>query len=217
MVELLWDQDGERLYETGVDKVVLYIPNNLGVYAAGYAWNGVTAITASPSGAEATKSYADNRVYANVVSVEEFGATLEAFTYPDEFEACQGAVSPVPGLTISQQNRQTFGLSYRSLIGNDLVGTDFGYKINLVYGALAAPSEKANNTVNESTELMAMSWELTTTPIEIPGFRPSAKLTIDSTTLEPAKLAEIEDLLYGTSAGTATLPKPSAILALLDA
>lgn len=222
MTELTWDGSGEKVFETGVDHGVLYIPDASGDYSNGYAWNGLTAVTESPSGAESTKQYADNIVYANLVSAEEYGGTIEAFTYPDEFAQCDGTATPSAGVYVGQQSRKNFGGAYRTLIGNDLEGTDFGYKLNLFWGALAAPSEKAHNTVNESPEAITFSWEFTTTPIAIPGinpetgkpFKPSASMTLDSTKVTPANLAALETILYGTAGVDPRLPLPAEVIAL---
>lgn len=216
MTKLKWDQPGERLYETGVDHGVLYRTNPAGEYANGYPWNGLVNVSESPSGAEATPLYADNMKYLNLVSAENFGATIEAFTYPDEFEECDGSAEIAPGITIGQQNRKSFGLSYRSLIGNDLVGTDYGYKLHLVYGALAAPTEKARATVNETPEAVTLSWELSTTAVEVPGFRPSATLVLDSTKVDAEQLAVLEDILYGTPGTDPRLPLPAEVAALFN-
>lgn len=215
MVRLMWDQVGERVYETGVDHGVLYIPNN-GVYDAGYVWNGLTSVNESPSGAEASPQYADNIKYLNLISAEEFGATVEAFTFPVEFEQCDGTAQPAPGVSVGQQNRRTFGLSYRTLIGNDVEGTDFGYKLHLIYGALAAPSEKGYTTVNDSPEAINFSWEVTTTPVAVPGFKPSAQLTIDSTKVDADGLTALEDALYGTEGADPRLPLPEEIIAMFS-
>lgn len=216
MAEIKWDKVGERFYETGVDRGVLYIPNAQGTYTKGYAWNGLVSVTESPSGAEATPQYADNIKYLNLVSAEEFGATVEAFTYPEEFAQCDGTASPVPGLNIGQQTRRTFGLSYRTKIGNDLESTDYGYKLHLVYGALAAPTEKAYNTVNESPEAITFSWELSTTQVNVSGFKPTAQLTLDSTKLTPSQMSDVEELLYGTPGNNPQLPTPDQVIALLS-
>lgn len=200
MSRIKWDQVGERKYETGVDRGVLYPVSETGTYPKGVAWNGLSSVTESPSGAEATAVYADNQKYLNLFSAEEFGATIEAYTYPDEWEACDGSAEVAPGATIGQQDRQGFGLAYRSLIGNDTLDTKYGYKIHLIYGAKASPSEKAHNTINESPEASTMSWEVTTTPIEVPGFKPTATFTIDSTKTSAEKLAAIEAILYGKDA-----------------
>lgn len=216
MTKLLWDQVGERLFETGVDHGVLYIPTG-GVYSAGYAWNGLVNVTESPSGAEPNKQYADNIPYVTLVSSEEFGGTIEAFTYPDQFAQCDGSVESSAGVLVGQQNRKTFGLCYRTLIGNDTDGLDHGYKLHLVYGCLAAPSERAYGTVNDSPEAATLSWELSTTPVEAPGFKPTATITIDSTKVAPADLAELEDILYGTASTTPRLPLPAEVFAIFNA
>jgi hypothetical protein len=220
MTRLQWDEVGKRFYETGVDRGVLYVRDSAGAYGAGVPWNGLTSVTESPSGAEATPQYTDNIKYLNLVSAEEFGGTIEAFTYPDEFMVCDGTAEPVAGLRIGQQARRTFGLSYRTKVGNDVDGGDHGYKLHVVYGALAAPSEKAYTTVNDSPEAMALSWEFSTTAVEVPGLKPSALLTIDSRnfTTEPqmAALAALEDALWGdTEAATARLPLPDEVITLL--
>lgn len=222
MPKLVWDKTGERFYETGVDHGVLYVQDASGAYPDGVVWNGLTAVTKSPSGAEATPQYADNMKYLNLVSAEEFGATIEAFTYPEEFEACDGSAVVAPGVTVGQQRRKTFGFAYRSLIGNDIEGTDLGYKIHLVYGALAAPTEKAYNTVNDSPEAMTLSWEITTTPAEIGtvggvAYKPSATIIIDSREVDPADLTALEALLYGDDTLPAKLPSPAEVIALLGA
>ena len=214
MAELTWDAVGERKYETGVDHGVLYIPNGVGVYEDGYAWNGLVSVTESPTGAEANPQYADNIKYLSLVSAEEFGATLEAFTYPDEFGQCDGTAEPEPGVTIGQQSRKTFGLSYRTKVGNDL-DADAGYKLHLIYGALAAPSEKGYTTINDSPEAITFSWEITTTPVTAgSSFKPTASLVIDSTKVDPADLEALEDLLYGTVGTDAQLPDPATVIAL---
>lgn len=217
MAELTWDQVGERLYEAGVDHGVLYLPNNAGVYELGVAWNGLVTVTESPSGAESSPQYADNIKYLNLVSAEEFGATIEAFTYPDEFAECDGSVEPSPGVAIGQQGRRMFGLAYRSLLGNDTEGTDHGYKLHLVYGAQAAPSEKAYGTINDSPEAITFSWELTTSPVGVTGYKPTAILTIDSTTVDPADLATLEGILYGTPGDDPRLPLPDEVIAIFGA
>ena len=219
MTRLLWDQSGSRTYETGCDRGVLYIPNGLGVYANGYAWNGLTTVTESPSGAESNPQYADNIKYLNLISAEEFGATIEAFTYPKEFEQCDGTASLAPGITIGQQARKTFGFSYRTKVGNDVEGQDAGYKLHLVYGALAAPSERAYSTINDSPEAIIFSWEVTTTAVAVAGHKPTAILTIDSTLVDEADLTALEDLLYGpvTGTGTPKLPLPAEVMAIINA
>lgn len=213
MAVLTWDGTGERLYETGVDRGVLYIPTN-GVYDTGYAWNGLTAVTESPSGAEATPLYADNIKYLNLVSAEEFGATIEAYTYPDAFALVDGTARPSAGVSVGQQTRKTFGFSYRTRVGNDVDGADYGYKLHLVYGALAAPSEKAFATINDSPEAITFSWEVTTTPVPVTGLKPTAIITIDSTKVSAANLQALEDALYGTAGTNARLPLPDEVLAI---
>lgn len=213
MTKLLWDQVGERTYETGVDHGVLYIPN-AGVYDAGYAWNGLTTVTESPSGAEASPQYADNIKYLNLVSAEEFGATLEAYTYPAEFAQCDGTAAPQAGVNVGQQARSSFGLAYRTKLGNDVSSTDYGYKLHLIYGALAAPSERAYATVNDSPEALTFSWALTTTPVSVDGLKPTAVLTIDSSKVTLANLAALEDALYGTAGTTPRLPLPDEVIAM---
>ena len=197
MAKITWDKTGERLYETGVDHGVLYLLQNNGTYDKGVAWNGLTAVTESPSGAEPNPLYADNIKYLNLLSTEEFGATIEAYTYPDEFAECDGSASLADGVMAGQQKRKTFGLCYRTVIGNDIDGNDHGYKLHFIYGALAAPSEKAYNTINDSPEAITFSWEISTTPVEVAGFKPMASVTIDSTKADPEKLTALELILYG--------------------
>ena len=213
MSKLKWDQAGEKYYETGVNKGVLY-PQKDGAYNKGVAWNGLTAVTESPSGAEATPLYADNIKYLNLMSTEEYGATVEAYTYPAEFAACNGEAELVAGVSIGQQKRTPFGMSYQTKIGND-VDSELGYKIHLIYGALAAPSEKAYATVNDSPEAITFSWELTTTPVEVTGFKPTASITIDSTKVNAEKLAALEAVLYGTESEEARLPLPDEVKTLI--
>ena len=213
MSKIIWDETGKRLYETGVKQGVLY-PQTGGSYPKGVAWNGLTAVTESPSGAEASPQYADDIKYLNLVSAEEFGATIEAFTYPDEFGVCDGSAEIQPGVIVGQQNRKLFGLSYRTTLGNDTEGTDHGYKLHMVYGALAAPSEKGYTTINDSPEAMALSWEVTTTPVAVAGFKPTASLIIDSTKVDPAKLAALELILYGNTGVDARLPLPDEVAAI---
>jgi hypothetical protein len=216
-MKLAWDATGQRLYETGVDRGVLYIPNN-GIYDNGVAWNGLTTVTESPSGAEATALYADNIKYLNLYSAEEFGATIEAYTYPDEFLQFDGVASPEVGVNVGQQNRGTFGLSYRTLVGNDIEGQSFGYKIHLVYGATASPSEKAYGTVNDSPEAITFSWELTTVPVPVDGtdLKPTSIITIDSTKVDAGALEALEDILYGTDLVDPRLPLPAEVIALFS-
>lgn len=195
-----WDQAGERLYETGVDRGVLYPQDSSGAYPEGVAWNGLTNVSENPTGAEPTPLYADNIKYLNLISVEEFEATIEAYTYPDEFEECDGSASLAAGVVIGQQPRKPFGLCYRTRIGNDLVGDSYGYKLHLIYGATAAPSDKGYETINDTPDAIQFSWDVTTTPVEITGFRPSASLVIDSTKIDEDALEAIEEILYGTAA-----------------
>ena len=216
MVALKWDQVGEKEFETGVERGVLYKQDGTGAYNTGFAWNGLVSVTESPSGAESNKQYADNRVYLNLVSAEEFGGTIEAFMYPPEFGECDGTAEVKPGVYVGQQNRKTFGLSYRTLLGNDVEGNDFGYKLHLVYGALASPSEKQYSTVNDSPEPITFSWEFSTTPVDVPGFRPSSIITINSTEVAEADLAALELLLYGDAATEPELPLPADVFALFD-
>lgn len=213
MAVLKWDQTGERLYETGVDHGVLYTPVG-GVYSSGVAWNGLVSVTESPSGAEATAQYADNIKYLNLVSAEEFGATIEAFTYPPQWSKHDGSAEPSAGVSLGQQPRLPFGLSYRTRLGNDIDGSDYGYKLHLVYGAQAAPSEKAYATINDSPEAITFSWEITTTPVPVAGFKPTAILTIDSTKVTAASLQTLEDALYGTAGTSPRLPMPDEILGM---
>lgn len=215
MTKLAWDQTGERLYETGVDRGVLYLLNPSGVYDSGFAWNGLTTLTESPSGAEANPQYADNIKYLTLMSVEEFGGTIEAFTYPDEFAECDGTAVPQAGVSIGQQPRKHFGLSYRTKVGNDM-NSEAGYKLHLVYNALAAPSEKAYATVNDSPEAISFSWEFTTYPVDVPGFKPTASMVIDSTKVSSTGLAALEDALYGTAGQDPRLPTPAEVLAFFS-
>lgn len=220
MAKLVWDKTGERLYETGVKNGVLYIPT-AGVYNKGVAWNGLTAVTESPSGAEATPLYADDIKYLNLMSTEEFGATIEAYTYPDEFAACDGSAELVDGVTIGQQKRSIFGLCYKTTIGNDIDGNDHGYKLHIIYGALASPSEKAYATINDSPEAITFSWEITTTPVNVTGQKPTASLVIDSTKADSTKLAALEAILYGSDGSGVDkdprLPLPDEIKTLMTA
>ncbi len=224
MGRLEWDKTGERVYETGVSHGVLYLLGPDGTYPKGVAWNGLTGVTESPSGAEANNIYADNQKYLSLMSAEEFGASIEAYTYPDEFAVCDGSAKIAKGVSIGQQPRQTFGLSYRSIIGNDTAGDGYGYKLHLIYGGKASPSEKGYQTVNDSPEAITFNWEVTTTPVEIkavdPGtgkpFKPSACLTIDSTEAEPEKLKALEDILYGSEGTEAMLPLPDEVIQLFD-
>ena len=216
MSKLVWDQIGERYYETGVDRGVVY-PQVSGAYPKGAAWNGLTGVTLSPSGAEATPLYANNRKYLNLMSVEELAFTIEAYTYPDEFAECDGSASLAEGVSIGQQKRKAFGFCYRNLIGNDTDGTALGYKLHLIYGALASPSEETDTTINDSPEAKNMSWECNTTPVEVEGFEPSSHIEIDSTKVDAGKLAALEAILYGSESEEARLPLPSELLTLLGA
>lgn len=212
--KLEWDKTGERLYETGVKQGVLYV-QEAGAYPKGVAWNGLTAVTESPSGAEATPLYADDIKYLNLMSTEEFGATIEAYTYPDEFKACNGEAELVAGVSIGQQARKTFGMCYRTTIGNDVDGNDHGYKLHLIYGAQAAPSEKAYATINDSPEAITFSWEVTTTPVNVTGFKPTSYLVIDSTKVADGKMAALETALYGSESKEAYLPLPDEVKSLV--
>ena len=219
MAKLVWDKTGDRLYETGVKNGVLYIPT-AGVYSKGVAWNGLTAVTESPSGAEATALYADDTKYLSLMSTEEFGATIEAYTYPDEFAACDGSAELADGVMIGQQKRSIFGLCYKTTIGNDTEGNDHGYKLHIIYGAQAAPSEKAYSTIDDSPEAITFSWEITTTPVNVTGAKPTASLVIDSTKADPTKLAALEDILYGKDGEPGNeprLPLPDEIKTLMTA
>ena len=219
MSKIMWDAQGQRRYETGVDHGVLYVLDpETGLYTNGVPWNGLTKVTESPTGAEASPQYADNMKYLNLYSAEEFGATIEAFTYPDEFDACMGNYAIAAGALISQQNRVGFGFSYRTLGGNDIKNTDYGYHLHIVYGAMAAPTEKEHNTVNEDPEAMALSWDVTTTPVDFPGFKkPSAHITLKSYELSASVLAAVEAVLYGSNdhAEEPTLPSPAELINLL--
>lgn len=215
MSKLKWDQIGERLYETGVDKVVLFPMESTGQYGTGVAWNGISAVNESPSGAEPTALYANNGKYLNLISNEDFAATIEAFTYPDEFEECDGSKEIAPGVVIGQQKRKVFGLAYRTLLGNDVDGNDHGYKLHLVYGCLAAPSENNHSTVNDSPEAGTMSWSVSTTPVEVADAKPTATVTIDSTKVDKAKLKKLEDMLYGTEQAESKLPLPAEVITLM--
>lgn len=222
MSRIKWNEAGTKTYETGVDRGVLYPMSSTGTYPLGVPWQGLTGVSESPSGAEASPIYADNTKYLNLVSTEEFGASVEAYTYPDEFAECDGSAEPTTGVVIGQQNRKTFGLCYRTLIGNDVENTEYGYKLHLVYGALAAPSEKSYQTVNDSPEAATFSWEISTTPVAVTGFKPTATVVIDSTKVDAAKLAAFEDIIYGKDAAgenpavVARLPLPNEVVTLLS-
>lgn len=220
MARLEWDKTGEHLYETGVDHGVLYFPDQTGAYKNGVAWNGLISVSESPSGAEATGQYADNIKYLSLISAEEFGATVEAYTYPEEFEACNGNKELVDntGVYVGQQSRSVFGFCYRTMIGNDTDGQDHGYKLHLVYGCQVSPSEKAYQTINDSPEALTFSWELSTTPVNVTGKKPTALLVIDSTKIDSTKLTKIEAKLYGDATSTgAVLPTPDEIAEILNA
>ena len=214
MAKIEWDVTGSRYYETGVSNGVLYVQVD-GAYPKGVAWNGLTAVTESPSGAEATPLYADDIKYLTLMSAEEFGATIEAYTYPDEFMECDGSAALTTGVYIGQQTRKAFGMCYRTVVGNDVDGNEKGYKLHLIYGALAAPSEKAYATINDSPEAITFSWEITTTPVNVTGFKPTASITIDSTKVDSAKLAALEAKLYGDDTTEASLPLPDEIVTLM--
>lgn len=217
MAKLVWDESGKRFYETGVSKGVLYVQDASGAYPAGVAWNGLTAVNEAPSGAEATPLYADDIKYLELRSAEEFGATIEAYTYPNEFEQCDGSAALAEGVMIGQQARKAFGLCYRTIVGNDVQGNDFGYKLHLIYGATAAPSEKAYATVNDSPEAVTFSWEVTCTPVEVDGFKPTATVVIDSRKVDAEKLAALEAKLYGDESSEAMLPLPAEIAEMFKA
>lgn len=217
MAKLTWDQTGQRFYETGTDHGVLYRLLNTGSYETGVAWNGLTAFTDSPSGAEATALYADNQKYLSLMSAEEVGGTLEAYTYPEEFETCDGSAEIATGVSIGQQTRQRFAFSYRTKIGNDVDGDDHGYKIHIVYNALASPSEKSYATINDSPEAITFSWEISTDPIAVDGYKSTASLVIDSTRVDKDKLKLIEDKLYGTADTEPTLLLPNEIVTIIGA
>lgn len=220
MAKIVWDKTGERLYETGVKNGVLYLQADGGTYPKGVAWNGLSTVTESPSGAEASPVFADDMKYLNLYSTEEFAATVEAYTYPTEFAECDGSAEIAEGVTIGQQNRKTFGMSYKTILGNDTEANKHGYKLHIIYGAKAAPSEKAYASVNDSPEAITFSWELSTTPVSVAGFEPTASIVIDSTKSDPEKLKALEDILYGKDGDTGTgvdprLPLPDEIKTLM--
>jgi len=215
MTKLEWDLTGERLYETGIRNCALYHRDSTGAYPKGVAWNGITGVTESPSGAEETALYADDIKYLSLRSVEELGATIEAYMYPDEWKECDGSATPVAGVTVGQQTRKTFGLCYRTVLGNDVDYEDYGYKLHLLYGATASPSERAYQTINDSPEAITFSWELTTNPVKLEGYKPTSLLTIDSTKVDATKLAALEEILYGSESAEARLPLPDEVITLL--
>lgn len=216
MAKLVWDKSGDHRYETGVDHGVLYpFQDETSDYSKGVVWNGLSSVTESPSGAEANPIYADNIKYLNLMSAEDFGGTIEAYQSPEEFDACDGTATPVPGVTIAQQNRQMFGFCYRSIIGNDTKSNDYGYKLHLVYGATASPTQKQYSSVNDSPDAITLSWEFSTTPVEVTGYKPTAHMTIDSTKTDANKLKALEDILYGTETEEPRLPMPSEVITLM--
>ena len=217
MSKIVWDQTGERLYETGVKQGVLYVQDTGGTYPKGVAWNGLTAVTESPSGAEATPLYADDIKYLNLISTEELGGTIEAYTYPDEFAECDGSASIATGVYIGQQPRKTFGMCYTTTVGNDVDSNAHGYKLHLIYGALASPSEKAYSTINDSPEAITFSWEFSTTPVNVTGFKPTANIVIDSTKATPEKMAALEKILYGDTDVEPRLPLPNEVAQVMSA
>lgn len=216
MAKLVWDQAGQKFFETGVSNGVLYVSDGQGGYLKGVAWNGLTSVAENPSGAESNPVYADNIKYLNIISAEEFGATIEAYTYPDEFMECDGSAQVVAGVNIGQQARKSFGISYRTRVGNDVSGDNLGYKIHVIYNCQAAPSGKTYSTVNESPEAITFSWEVTTTPVPVEGFRPTATVVFDSTKLDAEKMAAVENALYGSADSEAGLPSIEELLALVQ-
>lgn len=216
MAKLVWDQIGERFYETGVDHGVLYPQDNLGAYSNGVAWNGLTSVSESPSGAEPTDLYADNIKYLSIRSAETFGATVEAYTYPDEFAVLDGSAELADGVIIGQQPRKAFGLCYRTRVGNDIQFENYGYKLHLIYGCSVSPSEKSYQTINDSPEAITFSWEMTTIPVNVTGFKPTATVILDSIALGTAKMTAIEDVLYGTSEADPRLPLPDEVLSIIN-
>lgn len=216
MAKLVWDQSGQKFFETGISNGVLYVSDGQGGYSKGVAWNGLISVAENPSGAESNPVYADNIKYLNIISAEEFGATIEAYTYPDEFMECDGSAQVIAGVNIGQQARKSFGISYRTRVGNDVAGDNLGYKIHVIYNCQAAPSGKTYSTVNESPEAITFSWEVTTTPVPVEGFRPTATVVFDSTKLAAEKMAAVENALYGTASAEANLPSIEALLALVQ-
>ena len=216
MAKLVWDQSGQKFFETGVSNGVLYVSDGQGGYKKGVAWNGLISVAENPSGAESNPVYADNIKYLNVISAEEFGATIEAYTYPDEFMECDGSAQVVAGVNIGQQARKSFGICYRTRVGNDVAGDNLGYKIHVIYNCQASPSGKTYSTVNESPEAITFSWEVTTTPVPVEGFRPTATVVFDSTKLDAGKMSAVENALYGTASAEANLPSIEELLALVQ-
>lgn len=216
MSRLVWDQAGQKLYENGVDRGVLFPQNANGTYSAGVAWNGLTAVNQSPSGGDANPLYADNIKYLDLRSAEDFGATVEAYTYPDEFAACDGSAEIAPGVMAGQQSRKAFGFSYRTLIGNDTEGDSHGYKIHIIYNATVSPSEKSYGTVNDSPDAINFSWEMTTTPIAVTGFKPTSHIEIDSTKVDSTKLTALENMLYGAENVDPALPLPNQLVTMFS-
>ena len=216
MAKLVWDQAGQKFFETGVSNGVLYVSDGQGGYLKGVAWNGLISVAENPSGAESNPVYADNIKYLNIISAEEFGATIEAYTYPDEFMECDGSAQVVAGVNIGQQARKSFGISYRTRVGNDVAGDNLGYKIHVIYNCQAAPSGKTYSTVNESPEAITFSWEVTTTPVPVEGFRPTATIVFDSTKIDAEKMAAVENALYGGASSEPGLPSIEELLALVQ-
>lgn len=215
MARLIWDEVGQRFFETGVKNGVLYVQDNDGSYKNGVVWNGLTAVTESPSGAEETPLYADDVKYLTLRSAEEFGATVEAYTYPEEFEQCDGSASIANGVTIGQQARRAFGLCYRTSVGNDIQGQNFSYKLHLIYGCTVAPSEKSYSTINDNPEAITFSWELSTVPVPVDGFSPTASLVIDASKVDEGKMQQLEDALFGNESNEAKLLLPNEIMEML--
>ena len=216
MAKLVWDQSGQKFFETGISNGVLYVSDGQGGYLNGVAWNGLISVAENPSGAESNPVYADNIKYLNIISAEEFGATIEAYTYPDEFMECDGSAQVVAGVNIGQQARKSFGISYRTRVGNDVAGDNLGYKIHVIYNCQAAPSGKTYSTVNENPEAITFSWEVTTTPVPVEGYRPTATIVFDSTKLDAEKMAAVENALYGGTSTEAALPSIEELLALVQ-
>ena len=216
MSKIVWDETGEHFFETGIKNGVLYPQDSMGKYPKGVAWNGLTSVTESPGGADPSDIYADDDKYLTLRAKETFGGTIEAYTSPDEFGVCDGTAELAPGVYIGQQARKAFGLCYRTAVGNDVDGTDHGYKLHLVYGATASPAQKAYSTINESPEAMTLSWEFTTTPVKVTGHKPTALLVIDSRNVDPGVMAKIEKVLYGDESKEASLPSPDEVLALIN-